>query len=346
MSKRISISSLRQPGLFDDIDDDPMSVNPVVPASVHTDMARYAGERGVSAELPLGPVVVRPVPNRIMFMSFGSGSSGNCSFIGDSQGGFLVDAGVDASHVVASLKSAGIGMDAVKGVCITHDHSDHMRYLYTLLRKYRHMRLYCTPRALNGMLRRHSVSRRLKDYQVNIYKEIPFEIGNFTITAFEVMHDGTDNAGFYIQHDDRAMVVATDLGCISPRADYYMQRADYMMIESNYDLNMLRFGTYPEYLKARIQGVNGHMDNRETAEYLARIHTPRLRYVFLCHLSQDNNSPETALAETRAALERRGLKVGRGEDTPADLEADVQLVVLPRFDSSRLYSFRPVNPEK
>ena len=215
-----------------------------------------------------------------------------------------------------------------------------MRYAYSIVRKYRHIRLYCTPRTLSGILRRHSVSRRIMDYQVNIYKEIPFTVDNFTFTAFEVMHDGSDNAGFYVEHDNRAFAFATDLGCISERADYYMRRADYLMIESNYDLNMLRFGPYPEYLKARIMNVNGHLDNRMTAEYLASIYTDRLSYVFLCHLSHDNNTPEIALNESRTALENIGLKVGGGMDSPDDIGADIQLVALPRFDCSRLYTLR------
>lgn len=340
MAKKISIDSLRQPSLFDDLDLVPAASRQ--PEQVHPDIERIARLHAAeNRQMPFGPVVVSPVPNRFMFMSMGSGSSGNCSYIGDSRCGFLIDAGVDAETVTNALKAHGIPMSHVQGICITHDHSDHMRYVYTILRHNRHMRLYCTPRALTGMLRRHSVSRRLKDYQVNIYKEIPFEIGNFTITAFEVQHDGSDNAGFYIQHDNRAITVATDLGCISPRADYYMRLTDYLVIESNYDLNMLRFGPYPEYLKARIRACNGHMDNAETAAYLARIHTPRLRYVFLCHLSQDNNAPEVALKESRSALEAIGLKVGSAAGTPADMEADIQLVALPRFDPSPLYTFRP-----
>jgi phosphoribosyl 1,2-cyclic phosphodiesterase len=191
-------------------------------------------------------------------------------------------------------------------------------------------------------MRRHSISRRLKDYQVNIYKEIPFEIDNFTITAFEVMHDGTDNAGFFIEHDDRAFTIATDLGSISERADHYMRRADYLVIESNYDLNMLRFGNYPEYLKSRIRNVNGHMDNNDTAEYLAKIYTDKLKYVFLCHLSADNNTPEEALKASRTALEGIGVTIGNGEDTVSDRAAQLQLVALPRLESSRMYTLRSI----
>lgn len=340
MAKKISIDSFRQPSLFDDF-------GPVTQASessmpVHPEIERLARQKAAeSNQMPFGPVIAQPVPNKFVFMSLGSGSSGNCSYIGDSRSGFLVDAGVDAGKVTEALHARNIPMSHVKGICITHDHSDHMRYVYPLLRHNKHMRLYCTPRTLAGILRRHNVSRRLKDYQINIYKEIPFEIDNFTITAFEVQHDGTDNAGFHIQHDDRAMTIATDLGCISARVDHYMRQTDYMVIESNYDLNMLRFGPYPEYLKARIRACNGHMDNAETAKYLAEIHTPRLKYIFLCHLSQDNNSPETALAEVSKALQERGLKIGAAQGTPSDMEADVQLVALPRFDPSPLYTFRP-----
>jgi phosphoribosyl 1,2-cyclic phosphodiesterase len=348
MAKRSKNISTDFPGLFDEPNTAFGSAGEL-PAAVQADIARHAtrlegGQSGVprsAIDTPLGPVVARPVPNRIRFISFGSGSSGNCCYIGDSQGGFLVDAGVDAPTVIDSLRRHGISMQEIKGICITHDHSDHMRCVYTILRKYNHMSLYCTPRAFGGILRRHSISRRLKDYHVAIYKEIPFTIGNFTITAFETMHDGTDNAGFYIQHDDRALTIATDLGCISPRVDYYMRLSDYLIIESNYDLDMLLHGSYPEYLKARIQTDNGHMDNCATAKYLAEMYTPRLKNVFLCHLSQENNTPELALEASRTALEGLGLKVGEGNDTPSDLAADIQLVALPRIGDSRFYAFRP-----
>lgn len=332
-----------QPGLFDELEE--VMRCKVNASAFYDDKVRLAGGSvpiDSDTENPLGPIVVKPVPNKIVFMSFGSGSSGNCAYIGDSAGGFLIDAGIDPKKVVEGLKAHGISIEQVKGICLTHDHSDHMRYAYGIVRKYRHIGVYCTPRVLGGLLRRHNVSRRIKDYHISIYKEIPFTMGNFTITAFEVTHDGTDNSGFYVQHDDRAFCVATDLGCISERADYYLQRADYLMLESNYDLNMLKEGSYPEYLKARIQTERGHLDNAVTAEYLAKIYSPRLKNIFLCHLSQDNNTPEMALSASKKALQRLGLKVGGGENTPEDNACDVQLVVLPRFDCSSLYTFRAI----
>lgn len=363
MAKKITFNPDRQPSLFDQSADEPKSSGQQEQEDLllgriqlpeaqprQTETQSVAPKITITAsdikprsatDVPLGPVVMKPVPNKFSFISFGSGSSGNCSYVGDSRSGFLIDAGVEPVHVVDTLRQHGIPMDSVKAIIITHDHSDHMRYVYSLLRKYR-LQLFCTPRALNGILRRHSVSRRIKDYQANIYKEIPFTIGNFTITPFEVMHDGTDNAGFHIAHDDRAITIATDLGCISPRADYYMRRSDYIVIEANYDLDMLIHGPYPEYLKARIRSDHGHMDNRTTGDYLAEIFTPRLRHVFLCHLSQDNNTPDIALTTVSDALQRRGIKVGHALDTPDDLAADLQLVALPRFNASRLYNFRRI----
>ncbi len=147
--------------------------------------------------------------------------------------------------------------------------------------------------------------------------------------------------GFSIAFDNRRFVLATDLGAVTERARHYMSRANYLVIEANYDLQMLRLGRYPEYLKARIQTESGHMDNTQTASFLKEIISPRLQYIFLCHLSQDNNTPNKALAAVRDALQEAGKIVGNAEETIADRQADVQLMALPRFESTRLFVFRP-----
>lgn len=277
----------------------------------------------------------------LYYLSFGSGSSGNCSYVGTSHGGVLIDAGVRGDIVEEGLAAAGISMKHVKAILLTHDHGDHVRYAYSLLRTHRHLKLLCTNRVLNGLLRRHSISRRITEYHVPIFKEIPFKVFDFNITAFEVPHDGTDNMGFSLEFDSRHFVIATDLGRVSDRARHYISEANYLVMESNYDAVMLRDGRYPEYLKARIVTDNGHMDNRDTAAFLAEIWQPSLSHIFLCHLSKDNNTPAKALKETRDALEARGLRVGRCEETIEDRRCDVQLMALPRFDLTRLFVFRP-----
>lgn len=293
-----------------------------------------------AADFLLAPTTVSPT-DRLMFISFGSGSSGNCAYLGNGKEGILIDAGVDPDTVKAGMRDNGIDFKGVRGILITHDHSDHVRFAYKLLRKQNHMLMYATPRTLSGMLRRHSISSRIKDYHKPIYKEHPFDIGEMRITPFETSHDGTDNVGFHIAYGSyHTFVVMTDTGHITERGDFYIRQAHYLMIESNYDARMLADGEYPEYLKARIASDHGHMDNAHTASYLASVAPEGISHVFLCHLSHDNNTPELALSAARKALETVGLTVGDASGSLDTRHADVQLTALPRFDTSPLYVFR------
>lgn len=277
---------------------------------------------------------------RLFYQSFGSGSSGNCSYVGTKRGGILIDAGIRDDAVETMLKSNGIRMDMVKGILLTHDHTDHVKYVYKILRSHKHIKLFCTNRVINGLLRRHNISKRIKEYHVPIFKEIPFRVMDFEVTAFEVPHDGSDNMGFCISYDDKNFVLATDMGAVSQRARHYMGLANYLVIEANYDAAMLRTGPYPEYLKARIATERGHMDNAETAAFLSEIVRPELKYIFLCHLSKENNTPLKAFETIRSALEKSGKKVGLASETIEDREADVQLMVLPRSEPTRWFVFR------
>lgn len=282
---------------------------------------------------PLGDVSAH---DNIVFISFGSGSSGNCTYIGTRSNGILIDAGVDNKFVEKELLRNGIDRSAVKGIVLTHDHGDHIRYVYSLLKNNRSWGLYCTPKVMSGILRRHNISRRIKDYHHAIYKEFPFELGGFEITAFEVSHDGSDNAGFFLKRDKFTFAMATDLGIVGDRVDFYMQQASHIMIETNYDLEMLMKGRYPEYLKARIVANNGHLDNADAAAYLSRLYSTRLKHVFLCHLSKDNNTPEIALNAVKTALSGLNIKIGDCSNSPESISADVQVMALPRFDSTGL----------
>ena len=279
-------------------------------------------------------------PSPLFYISFGSGSSGNCCYLGTRNAGILIDAGVLTETVVDTLKENGIEMENIVGICLTHDHGDHVKYAYNIVRKHKHMKVYCTNRVVNGMLRKHNISKRIKDYHSPIFKEIPFKLGDFEITAFDVPHDGDDNMGFFVRHGDKNFVVATDLGAISERARHYISQAHYLMIEANYDKEMLIKGTYPDYLKRRIQTDRGHMDNVETAAFLSEIYTPQLKYIFLCHLSNDNNTPEIALNTISKALKDRGLTIGTAQETIEDRKADVQLMALPRLEPTRWFVFK------
>lgn len=279
-------------------------------------------------------------PDHLCFMSFGSGSSGNACYIGTHKEGVVIDAGVKAEDIEAALASRSIPMSAVKALLVTHDHSDHVRFAYTLLRRNKHIRFYCTNRVLNAILRHHSISRRIKEYHTPVFKEIPFRILDFEFTAFETSHDSTDSVGYFMTYGSNSFALATDLGVIGERADHYLRLANHLMIEANYDSRMLTMGRYPEFLKARIRAERGHLDNEVTAAYLAGIYRQEIRNVFLCHLSQDNNTPEKALEVVTSKLKEKGLNVVTEIKTSADMEADLFVTALPRFEPSRWFVLR------
>lgn len=351
--KKISFDTRYLPGLFDEMllqEGADASPEPVRKQGGSPGRPRKTAERGMSggeaealaASLPdsIEPLTsTRPVAT-LRFISFGSGSSGNCSYLGNDRFGILIDAGIDPTKVYQELERNCIDIRTIGGIILTHDHGDHVRYAYTLVRRNRHLRIYCTPATLNGMLRRHNISRRIRDYHQPIFKEFPFHLSDFVITPFDVSHDGTDNVGFFISAGEHKFVVATDMGTVTERADYYIRQANHLMIESNYDLTMLLNGRYPEYLKARIMAEKGHMDNAATAAYLKNIYTPSLRNIFLCHLSHDNNTPETALSAVCSALRGIGIEPGDGSESIASRNAPVQVSALPRFDSTGVIVLR------
>lgn len=325
-SRRLSRQLDDLPGLFDDID--------ISRPDIAGDIIVRATTPQKQPEPEISEIDIERLEPRksLRFISFGSGSSGNCAYIGNDRGGVLIDAGIEGKFVTEQLLHNGIDVSEVKGILLTHDHSDHVKYAYSILRYNRHMRLFCTPKTLNGLLRRHSISRRIKDYHAPIFKEFPFEIGDLTITAFEVSHDGTDNVGYSIESDGVNIAVVTDTGFVTERADFYMRQANAIMLEANYDAEMLRNGSYTEHLKARIASQIGHLDNADTAAYLTAIASPALSHVFLCHLSHDNNCPEIALSTVRTALQSAGVAISEHPLTPG-----LQLCVLPRFAASPLY---------
>ena len=293
-----------------------------------------AEPKSVADEFALDESFSKP-RHQLRFISFGSGSSGNCSYVGTAECGILIDAGVDNNFVNAELARNGIDISTIRGIVLTHDHADHVRYSYAILRRNPQMRLYATPRTIEGLLRRHNISRRIKDYHAPIFKEHEYRFDDIVVVPFETSHDGTDNVGFYITLGDSRLVIATDMGVITERADFYLRKANAMMIEANYDDQMLTRGRYPEYLKARIRSAIGHMDNSVTAAYLRETYRPSLRHIFLCHLSEDNNTPETAMATVLNALRAGGVQ-------PAPNSVDIRpgtvyLTALPRFKSSELF---------
>lgn len=327
------------PGLFDEILADAKEQDTMTKIINEHRSKQTSAHKGVlEMDFNSGKLALR---RQLQFISFGSGSSGNSAYIGVAgEGGVLIDAGVDADKVIAELKRNCIPEDKIFGIILTHDHGDHVKYAYSLLRKLPKMLIYSTVRTLEGMLRRHSISRRIKDFHKPVFKEFAIEIGPFVVTPFEVSHDGTDNVGFCLSIGDMNFVIATDMGIITERADFYIRKANWLMIESNYDEAMLTNGSYPDYLKARIRSERGHLNNIVTATYLASIWKDTLSDIYLCHLSHDNNRPEIALNSVKEAMMSKGIRVGDASGSIESRSAQVHICALPRFESSPLFLHR------
>ena len=189
--------------------------------------------------------------------------------------------------------------------------------------------VYTTARIHAGINRSYCMTEKLSSSVRYLEKQEPMTLEDFHIESFEVPHDGTDNVGYCIEIDGKVFSFLTDLGEITPTAAHYISKAHYLILEANYDEEMLKMGPYPQYLKERIASKTGHMSNSDTAEFLAENITEHLRYIWLCHLSKDNNHPELAYKTVEWKLKNKGVIVGK----------NVQLLALKRNTPSELYVF-------
>ncbi len=232
------------------------------------------------------------------FCILGSGSSGNSVAIWDSESLFLVDAGFSCKETIRRLGLAGLDPNQIDSILISHEHTDHINGARVLHKRF-------SPRVLST----ESVHEWL-DVKYAVITEPELEpgktqrIGNFSITPFEVPHDASQTIGFKVQNNGKQLVMATDLGHVTPRLRQKFQDADALIIESNHDVQMLKGGRYPEFLKKRILGKQGHLSNEQAGEVLAGVLNNKLRHVSLAHLSQDNNLPEKALEENKRAIKK------------------------------------------
>ena len=223
--------------------------------------------------------------------SFGSGSSGNCYFVGNAESALLVDAGLNGRNIVKALQESGKNIRQIQGILITHDHIDHIKGLPDLTQRF-NVPVYVTARSWEAILN-NRYTRNVRPGCIRIIEaEKPFHIGSFSITPFPVDHDAADAHGFHISNSHSSLSIATDLGTINPIAEKYLKASHFMVLESNYDEQMLREGPYPQYLQDRIRSNKGHLSNDQTADFLSKNHHPNLKQVFLAHLSEHNNSPE------------------------------------------------------
>ena len=266
---------------------------------------------------------------RMKFISLGSGSSGNCYLLQSGETSILLDAGISIRSLKKHLKELDISLENdVAAVFVTHDHADHIKAVGSIACECGKT-IYATRLVHEGI----ACNRCLKiDVPANrkafIEKGETLELGNFRITSFDVPHDSRDCVGYVVEADGVRFCLITDVGHVTDTIREQVGLANYLVLESNHDINMLLMGKYSPYLKERISSDQGHLNNEQAATLLAEYATPQLRHVWLCHLSEENNHPVLARKTAEAVLRQHGIIPG----------VDFDLDVLKRKSPSEFYS--------
>jgi phosphoribosyl 1,2-cyclic phosphodiesterase len=264
------------------------------------------------------------------FICLGSGSSGNCYYLFTEDAGILLDAGVGVRLLSKRLADAGVTLKNMRAIFVTHDHADHIKALGALERDY-NVPVYASQKVHTGIKKSYCVSRNLHPYNIKmIEKGETVQVGDFSVTAFDVPHDSSDNQGYMVEYGGITFCLITDAGSVVPDIQEAIRRANYLVIEANHDVDMLTNGNYPKYLQERILGANGHLSNATCADVLAENVTESLRHVWLCHLSEENNHPELARKTIDCKLRSCGIIPGK----------DFELDVLKRTVASDIYPLK------
>lgn len=232
-------------------------------------------------------------------ISLQSGSNGNCIYVESGDVALLFDAGISGKQVQERLAVHGRDPSKVAAVVISHDHSDHSRSMGIFCRKLK-LPVYVTALTLEAASTRYRLGPI--EHPHHFEAGATLEFGHVRVETISTPHDGVDGVAFVIDDGRRRLGILTDLGHVFGDLDAVLRSLDAVLLESNYDLAMLQGGFYPEFLKQRIQGPQGHLSNIEAAELLSSSASPRLQWACLGHLSQDNNTPTLALSTHRKIL--------------------------------------------
>lgn len=253
----------------------------------------------------------------LRFISFGSGSSGNCYYLYTDNDGLLIDVGVGVRILKKSFHNYGVPPQNVHHILITHDHADHVKSVGSFSRDFK-LPVYATSKVHKGIEQNCCVRCKiLPEHKKIIETNVPFVLGDFKIMPFHVPHDSLDCVGYQVESEGVVFVLMTDVGHVTDEMKNVIGLANYLVLEANHDDEMLKNGPYPEHLKSRIKSKIGHLSNRECGVALAENATPNLKHVWLCHLSEENNHPELARKTIEQVL--RGYGIIAGTDFKLDV---------------------------
>lgn len=229
----------------------------------------------------------------------GSGSSGNCTLVATRRICVLVDLGFGLRSLQSRLRLARLGPPRIDAILVTHGHTDHVSGVAQFVTPRR------IPVFLNAGTRNEVPELQSLQWCELFDSDTPFDIGDLRVEPFRVSHDAAEPVGFRLSSQGITGGLVTDLGELDETVAQQLRGCDWIMVESNYDEEMLKIGPYPWVLKQRLLSNVGHLSNRALSDFLAQRFDGRAAHIFLAHLSQQNNDPRIALAAASQALSSR-----------------------------------------
>ena len=261
----------------------------------------------------------------LKYCSIGSGSSGNCHYVGYKDTNILVDAGLSGKRITTGLNDIEVDIDKIKGIFITHEHSDHIKGAGIISRKFdipifANIKTWCSMKDKIG---------DIKDSNMKVFEnDKTYSLGDLIIIQFSIPHDSEDAVGynFYAGTNDK-ISIATDIGQITDNIRKHLYKSRLVVLESNYDPNMLMMGSYPYALKRRVMSEEGHLSNEDAGKFCIELVKEGTERILLAHLSKENNFPELAYETSKGILAQNNIIVGQ----------DIKLDVLSRNEVSDVY---------
>lgn len=260
----------------------------------------------------------------IRLCSLSSGSSGNSIYVGNDNGGLLVDCGISGKEILKNLMDIGVCNSTIKAILVTHEHSDHIRSVGIISRKL-NIPIYANINTWNSMA---NYIGNIKPENIRVLavgEEL--EVEGIGIKSFSIPHDAADPIGYSFYSGQKKISIATDLGYFSDTVKESISGSDMVMLESNHDIEMLKVGKYPYFLKRRILSDHGHLSNEAAGMAVYELLNTGVREVMLGHLSKENNFPELAYETVKGILEQKDVKIGE----------DINIELAPRSGTSKCF---------
>ena len=259
----------------------------------------------------------------LSFCSFSSGSSGNCYLIKSENTAVLVDAGISGKKIFDGLEATETPLEQLAALLITHEHVDHTKSIKTLLKKEKSLKAYANAMTWG------QINSQVSDEQKEIFETgESFLIGDILVKTFRVSHDAADPVGYTLSSGGKQISIVTDTGCMNEDIISEIKEADILILEANHDVDMLKLGRYPWFLKQRVLGEEGHLSNTAAGETILRLlsENGKERQVLLAHLSKENNFPEMAYQTIKNILEESDFYIGKHIKLTTIIRDEVSLI--------------------